>query len=182
MLYNTADMEIRALTAADVDLFREVRLRALREHPDTFGLSADEFARRPISEVASRLANESQHPDSFTLGAFIDERLVGIMGMQRDDGEKHCHNGFVWGVYVVPEARGRGVARAMMVETIERARRVEGLMKLYLAVTTFNTTARALYISLGFEVYGLEPYAMKLADRRIDEELMLFWLHPPGER
>jgi RimJ/RimL family protein N-acetyltransferase len=70
----------------------------------------------------------------------------------------------------------------MMEETIARARTAEGLEKLYLAVTTFNTSARALYISLGFETFGVEPHAMKLPDRYIDEELMLLWLHPSGVR
>jgi ribosomal protein S18 acetylase RimI-like enzyme len=169
-------MEIRTLTSDDVPEFREVRLRALRDHPDAFASDAEKFEQTPLADIRSRLSGEGQHPDNFTLGAYIGGRLVGMVGLVREQNTKLKHKAFIWGVYVAPEARGSGVARALMQEAINRARRLDGLEMLYLGVRSDNTPARSLYLSLGFEVYGTEPHSIKLPDRYVDEDLMLLWL------
>jgi ribosomal protein S18 acetylase RimI-like enzyme len=169
-------MLIRPLTEDDASAFREVRLRALQDHPEAFSSSASDFAQRPLSHLVERLRNEGQHPDNFTLGAFIAGDLVGMMGLVRDRAEKLQHKAFIWGVYVAPEARKRGVARALMLETIARARSLDGLEQLYLGVADYNTPARSLYLALGFETYGTEPRAMLVDGRYVDEDLMLLRL------
>jgi RimJ/RimL family protein N-acetyltransferase len=45
-----------------------------------------------------------------------------------------------------------------------------------LSVNTENEKAAALYRSLGFEVYGREPRAMRVDGRYHDEDLMLLRL------
>jgi ribosomal protein S18 acetylase RimI-like enzyme len=57
--------------------------------------------------------------------------------------------GFVFGVYVVPAARRRGVAEALMREAA-RMLRAQGMQYLVLGVDTENHAARALYEKLGF--------------------------------
>jgi ribosomal protein S18 acetylase RimI-like enzyme len=169
-------MEIRPLTGDDTPEFRELRLRALRDHPDAFSSDAEKFEKTPLPDIKSRLSGEGQHADNFTLGAYIDGRLIGMVGLMREQNTKLQHKAFIWGVYVAPEARGSGVARALMQEAISRARRLDGLEMLYLGVRSDNTAARSLYLSLGFAVYGTEPHSIKLPDRYVDEDLMLLWL------
>ncbi len=170
-------MEIRPLTEADAEAWRELRLRMLREHPDAFGSAYEENVTRPVEAFAQRLREAHNPPDSFILGAFEDGgALVGSAGLARESGAKGRHKAVIFSAYVAPEARGRGVGRALMAEAIARAQAVPGLEQLHLAVTTRNTEARSLYASLGFETYGLERHALKLGDRYIDEELMALWL------
>jgi NAD(P)-dependent dehydrogenase (short-subunit alcohol dehydrogenase family) len=64
---------VRELTEADAEEFLALRLRALREHPEAFGSSYEEWRDRAIAEIARRL----REPLGFTLGAF-DRRLVGM--------------------------------------------------------------------------------------------------------
>ena len=168
-------MRLRPWTEADAAIWRELRLRMLREHPDAFGSAYEEQATWPLDRFAQRL-READAPDNFLLGAFESEELVGSVGLGREQGAKARHKAMIFSVYVAPEARGRGVAQALFAEVIARARAVPGLEQLQLGVTTPSTAARGLYASLGFVPYGIEPHALKVGDRYLDEELMVLWL------
>ena len=175
-------VEIRELTEADADAYWPLRLRALREEPEAFGSSYVESKDRPLEQTVERLRAARAQGD-FTLGAFMrgadgaGERLVGIVTFMRAPGLKNRHNGDIFGMYVAAEARGQGVGRALVETLIARARELDGVEQLILAVTASNTAARALYRALGFTVYGLQPRALRLEDGRyLDEELMILRL------
>ncbi|MGI8855840.1 MAG: GNAT family N-acetyltransferase, partial [Thermomicrobiales bacterium] len=116
--------------------------------------------------------------DAFVLGAWAPE-LVGTVGFFRQSGQKARHKGMIWGMYVAPEARGQGLGRALLAETLARAAAVPGIELIQLNVVTTNTAAHALYLSLGFTVYGTERHALKLGDRYVDEELMALTVQSP---
>jgi ribosomal protein S18 acetylase RimI-like enzyme len=96
-----------------------------------------------------------------------------MAGFHREQGVKTRHKGRVWGVYVTPSARGRGVGRKLMLALLERAAGIDGIEQILISVTTTQMAASSLYRSLGFESFGCEPRAMKVGDRYIDEDLML---------
>ena len=68
------------LTEADAEPFWRVRLRALRDHPDLFGMSYEEVRDRPLAEVAADLRTRYTGRDSVILGAFLGSQLVGVAG------------------------------------------------------------------------------------------------------
>ena len=163
--------EIRVLGPADAALYREHRIRALREHPDAFGRTPDEVA--PVEVLAEQFRADARSEEDFILGGFEAGALAGVAGCHRERPAKQRHIGFIWGVYVVPERRGAGLARALMVTAIARARTWRGLECLWLDVTTVNVSARALYASLGFRGVAVKPRVLKVGDRYYDEELMV---------
>lgn len=166
---------IRPLDERDAALFRTVRLRALREEPDAYGSSYDEQKDRPLAAFEERLRPTDER---VTLGAFEGETLVGTITFTRDTGAKDRHKGVITTMYVAPEARGRGVGRALLLAAIARARAMPGVEQIHLGVVTTNTAARALYASVGFSTYGTEPHALKNGDGEyVDEELMVLWLN-----
>ena len=166
-------MEIRELTAADAEIFRALRLRALREEPEAFGSSWEEENARPLAQTVARLQAEGM-----TAFGACDENghLVGMVRLFRHDGVKVSHKADIISLYVAPEVRGRGVGRMLMEAAIERARATPGVEQLLLAVNATNTPARNLYLTLGFEPFGREPLALKIGDRYYDEELMALFL------
>jgi len=171
-------VEIRPLTAADAEAFWRLRLRALREHPEAFGMAYEDVRDRPLASVAEELADRARRPDSVVLGAFLPE-LAGMVGCFRLEGRKRGHKALVWGMYVTPEARGRGVGRALLDAAVARARAWPGVEQVQLGVMTVNEPARALYRAAGFRVFGLERRSLRLPGRYLDEEHMVLDLAEP---
>lgn len=169
------DVTIRQLTQADAALWRALRLRMLREHPEAYSSSYEEQVSWPLDRFAERLW-EPNDQVSFIVGAFDGGLLVGSCGLARERGLKERHKASITSVYVAPEVRGHGLGRALLQEAIRRARGIEGLEQLLLGVTDRSEAARGLYVSLGFEVYGREPRALKIGDRYLGEDLMVLWL------
>jgi RimJ/RimL family protein N-acetyltransferase len=162
---------IRRLGTADAVAFREIRLEALRSCPEAFGSSFEEELRLTPADFALRVAPE---PPDGVFGAFADDNaeLVGIAGFRVHKNAKGRHKSMLWGVYVRPPARGRGIATALLRRVIEHASNTSGVELLQLTVTVGNAAARALYDRAGFVPYGIERRALKLGpgDYR-DEEL-----------
>jgi ribosomal protein S18 acetylase RimI-like enzyme len=168
-------MEIRLLTVDDAEAFWKLRYEALRDAPEAYYWTADEFAARPMDETV-QILRDATGASGCVLGAFDGDDLVGTTGCYRRTGAKLAHKAYVWGVYVSPRARRRALARRMMVEAIARARGWEGVEQVGLTVTASNKSARDLYLSLGFRSYGVEPRALKIGDRYYDEDLMVLFL------
>jgi ribosomal protein S18 acetylase RimI-like enzyme len=153
---------IRILTADDAAAYQALRLRGLRESPEAFGSTWEAEAPLPLEEIAGRLARGAGR-ENVVFGAFDDGgQLVGLAGLGRQTHTKARHLAGVWGMYVAPEARGRGVGRALMDALITHARTLPGLERLTLGVVPENAPARALYQALGFTTYGIEPQAYHL--------------------
>lgn len=156
---------IRRLETDDAAIYREMRLEGLRNHPEAFGASWDDEIDKPDSWWTERLASTT------VFAGWIDSSpLLGVAGFYVLGPAKQRHKGILWGMYVRPEARGTGLAVALVQRVIEQARpRVE---EIRLTVMASNTAARRLYSSAGFEPYGLERRALKVGDDYYDDVLM----------
>ena len=162
---------IRILTEDDAAAYQALRLSGLRESPAAFGSTYENEVNTPLEQVRAQLARGAGRED-VVFGAWDDEgALVGVAGMRRGTSLKTRHRGGVWGLYVAPEARGRGVGHALVSVVIQHARSL-GMERLVLGVETTNLPARALYHALGFVTYGIEPRAYRLNGEYWDSELM----------
>lgn len=101
---------VRVLSESDASAFRALRLQALRLDPQAFGAAFEEEEALPLTEFARRIALIER---SFVLGAFDDPgALLGVIGWFRERGVKSEHKSVVWGAYVRPLDRGRGLGAA----------------------------------------------------------------------
>lgn len=168
-------VRIRALTGADAAEFQVLRLSALRTDPDAFGRTYEEERDMPLSVLVQRLDGDGSST-AFVLGAVGDEggALHGVAGCMRQTALKERHKAMVWGMYVIPEARGRGVGGRLLDAVIARAAAWDDVEQLTLTVVPVNECARGLYLNRGFVSYGVAPRALRYDGRYNDLEYM--WL------
>ena len=159
-------MDIRRLNPADAERFHSFRLAALKEAPTAFGSSYEEELAFPASVIEGRLAVKS---DRGPFGAFQGGELIGLVAIGRENLSKLSHKALVWGLYVKPEHRRGGIAKALLLEALSFARSVPGVSQANLCVNAENTGAIRLYESVGFNAFGREPHAMQISGVFYDE-------------
>ena len=79
------------------------------------------------------------------------------------------------------EVQGLGLGRELIQEAIRRASNMTGLEQISLGVISGNDSARNLYLTLGFESYGLEKRAIVVNGRYHHDELMQMFLNQKGQ-
>jgi RimJ/RimL family protein N-acetyltransferase len=172
---NNAALLIRQLGPADRDAYFQLRLRGLKAHPELFGQSYEEALAKGPAQHDTILQGLHAAEGDFLLGAYIsaDAPLIGVVGLARNQRDRERHKASVIGMYVTPEATGRGVGRALLNELLTRAARVDGLRQLQLMVDSRNEAARKLYESFGFRKYGCEVEGLNVDGVFHDTDLMM---------
>jgi ribosomal protein S18 acetylase RimI-like enzyme len=148
---------IRPITTADADAYIRLRREMIKDSPFSFGSSPDEDRASSIEFVHAAVAD----PTATIFGAFEPD-LVGAVRIYRDRTQKGAHHAHIWGVYVRPSHRGRGLGRPLMKAAIDFARDLPGVTDVHLAVSDRATIAAELYRSLGFVTWGIEPSALRI--------------------
>lgn len=139
-------MEVRRLSAGDGAVLRDVRLRALAEAPHAFSSSYEREAAYDDELWASRAAANERGAVFVALERGAPLGMAG--GHYRAAGDEIPE---LWGTWVDPEARRRGVAREL-VEAVAAWARESGARRLRTAVTDaeISRPAAELYRALGF--------------------------------
>lgn len=162
----TTTPTVRRLVADDAAAFRELRLAGLVEAPTAFGSSYGAEKDRTVADFADTIGR------NYLAGAWMGDRLIGVTGFYSLTGEKTAHRGNIWGVYVAPAHRGRGVARLLLEDVLAHARL--HVLQVHLSVVAGNEAALALYKRAGFVSYGLEPRSLRVGRVFHDEHLMVW--------
>ena len=116
--------------------------------------------------------------DSFTLGAYAENVLAGVVSFARDgeDREKLRHKGILFTMYVSKEFRGHGIARELLEELIKRVKAISDIEQINLIVIANNSRAKQLYENFGFEKFGTEQNSIKWENKYFTEDQMVLRL------
>lgn len=142
---------VREIGPEDWQIWRMLRLRALREDPDAFA-----------STLAATLERDAQDGEAYWHGYFtrpgsaliaeVDGVPVGMARVVVEDGPAHLYS-----MWVAPEARGRGVGALLIATGVEWLAAHHPGRALRLEVVETNLPARRLYSRCGFVVVGPNP-------------------------
>lgn len=154
-------MAVARIRPEEWALLRDLRLRALRDAPDAFGQSYENAAAEPELEwrSAARAASAGDRRTwliarSKEQGASGQATEMGMVQARRRPPDD-C---LVFSMWVAPEARRRGVGRALIEGAAEWARTWGG-RRIVLWVTGTNEGAQRFYERIGFRVLNDGPDA-----------------------
>jgi ribosomal protein S18 acetylase RimI-like enzyme len=140
-----AEVTVQLLGEDDWQTYRRLRLASLREDPDAFvaGLAEEQEYDEP--QWRARMQRSRR------LVALRDGDAAGVVsvGLARDDEGVQEGIAELFGMWVVPELRGTGVAWRLVTAAADQARR-DGHRHLRLWVGTDNGRAIGFYSSYGF--------------------------------
>ena len=156
------DFEIVHATADDWQAIKELRIEAVTTDSVAFGSTLAEV--QGSDEAFWRKRFET----SIYICARKDGKFVGMAVLALEKGEKVKHVGMIYGVYVSPSVRGKGIGKLIMEELLRTAKE-KGVLKVRLYVVDTQEAAIALYRSLGF--YKMADYKaeMREGDIYVDE-------------
>jgi len=164
-------MHIERLNEKHASLYRTLRLKALKDHPEVYGSSFEEEYAHPLEFTEHRLSNQ----ENYTFGAFVNDQLVGMITLMTSNRNKTKHNGHIVAMYVDSNNRNQGIAKALIEKVIEQSKSLN-IINLYLTVTSINHQAIKLYQSFGFIKYGIEKRELKINHVYYDSDLMALYL------
>jgi len=162
-------LRVRPLAAHEWPLYRALRLRALREAPDAFFSTLAEEEARTDADWAWRLHLGAGSGRDRPLVAQLGEAPVALAWAKVDAEEPATVNLFQ--MWVAPEARGHGVAAALLEAALAWAG-ARGARTMRLGVVCGNAAARRLYERAGFVADG-EPEPQRPGSTRMEQPMRL---------
>jgi ribosomal protein S18 acetylase RimI-like enzyme len=153
-------MDIREIDQARMPELWQLWVRGLHDHPEAFG-APYEWAKGVTPEQSQEILRQIRANEGFILGAMNEGTLIGELNFNRQQGEKFRHKGDIGAVYVIPEQRGKGIAKVLLLAALEKAQTMTGLAVISLSVNAENQAAIKLYESCGFRSYGIEPKGLR---------------------
>ncbi|MGE5297190.1 MAG: N-acetyltransferase family protein [Solirubrobacterales bacterium] len=161
-------MVIERLAPEHAAKYRALMLEAYAAHPEAFTSSVAERENLSLTWWKARLSVE---PDAkkLVLGAFDDDELAGVVGLSFEQREKARHKATLFGMYVRPQWRSRGIGRQLVLSALTHAHQRPGVKVIQLTVTEGNVPAVALYESCGFVRFGVEPMAIAVGSKYLSK-------------
>jgi RimJ/RimL family protein N-acetyltransferase len=141
--------------------YRDLRLEALKNEPQAFSSSYEE--EQLIAETVWRTRIEN------ALFAIENGKLVSMAGFIRYNHIKTNHVCEIFGVYVRPEYRGKGIGKQLISTVIKEIKNIKGIKKIRIGVNPTQKAAEHIYLKLGFEPVGLLKKDMQVNGKFYDE-------------
>ncbi|MBM3095017.1 GNAT family N-acetyltransferase [Ensifer sp. T173] len=158
-------VSIRRIAADEIDVFRSIRLEALRCEPASFASRFEDWQFLLDEEWRRRLNDP-------VFVAFSKCEPIGIMGLVRFRPHKMAHRATLLMVYLRECFRSTGLAKDLLDAVIDFARG-EGVLQLELAVNAENPAALRFYRRHGFIEVGRIPCGLLDGDRGIEDVIMV---------
>lgn len=148
------------------EIHQKLILKGLVEDEECFRITPEDALLEPFPTT--------DQPDSFTMGAFHEDNLVGIASFKRDGliRKKLRHKGILFQIYVHSDYRQRGIAKKLIQEVINRVSQIKDIEQINLTVIPTNKHAKAIYESFGFKTYASEEKAIKWKGKYFSEDQM----------
>jgi ribosomal protein S18 acetylase RimI-like enzyme len=134
--------------------YKALRLRALHDDPHAFSEPLDKSLAYSDAIWQQKTAEAYEGKDSLIVFARAGEQVVGMIGAFFPKNEKNV--AYIFGVYVVPEARGKGISKQLLEVLLHELKANPAIATVKLEVNKEQLAAVKLYERFGFQVVGEE--------------------------
>jgi RimJ/RimL family protein N-acetyltransferase len=142
-------MEIRRLRSGEASLYREVRLKALRESPEAYASTYESAIERSFESWEKQAESTCAGSDRATFVVLSHDAPVGLAALYRS--EDSPAEGQLFQVWISPESRGKAAAAGLMDAVFNWAGR-HGFRKIHAQVLATNIRALRFYQNYGFNI------------------------------
>ena len=140
---------IRRLQPGEVDLYKQLRLRALQDAPYAFPSTYERALQRSAESWREQAESTAQGSDRATFIAFSDDLPIGMIALYRE--EDTVDVGELLQVWVSPEYRGTKVIWNLMDEIFKWSSE-NRFHRIIAGVTKGNDRAVKFYTKYGFSM------------------------------
>lgn len=144
----SSEVRLRHVRSDDWRSHRDIRLEMLRDAPDAFWFTVDDEAGLTESDWRQRIEQV------WLVHARDASGVLGSAGLGAHWEPERADAVTLFGMYVAPRGRGRGVGAALVRAVLDEARR-RGHAEVILEVASNNAPAIALYERCGFVRTGM---------------------------
>lgn len=155
-------LEIKNLNTSRWKEFKELRLNALINEPTAFGRSY-EYEKSFKSEEWIRILKTKGY-----LFAFVDDKVVGMIGYNYSNMKKVKHIADIIGVYVEKDFRNLKLGYKLFKEILKKIKS-ENFKKIKVGVNTKQIPALKLYQKFGFNIVAKFEKELKVNNSYYDE-------------
>ncbi|MBS1730420.1 MAG: GNAT family N-acetyltransferase [Bacteroidetes bacterium] len=149
----------RKVKTTEIEFYHQLRLDCLKNYPQNFGtLYSEELV--TTNYKFDKIINQELTND-FLMGAFKNEKLVGICGFIQAKRLKTKHIGEISGMFVSREFSGQKIGTGLLNSTIQIAFDNLEIEQIILTVADKNLSAKNLYKKFNFTEYGKLPNYFK---------------------
>lgn len=155
-------------SAKDLDTVKQLMLEAVEESQNAFSFTKEE------------MLSNTEIWWNFYLQPYFDPNKGGIMlvkksqtlvamcGWQFNTRVKQKHIAYIYWLYVSKQARAQGVGRKLIESVLEEIVKKKEIKKIFLSVTSTQSSAIKIYESLGFEKVGENKMELYSDDNFLD--------------
>ena len=136
------------------DQFKQLGLESFKNEPTAFLVTYEEESKISDEKWKERIDASIEGKIGVTLVARDGDKLVGRIGLSYQKYEKVKHIAHIWGTYVIPEHRGKGIGKLLLQKIIEQAKSKPEIKKIKIEVNPSQVAAYELYKKLGFIEIG----------------------------
>lgn len=154
----------------DADRYWEIRQLMLTDTPWAFASDPESDNARDPSRFISRISRPFNEILSIASETGV---LIATAGVVQRPRQKLGHRAEIWGVYVHPDHRGRGLGAAVVRAAMDEALSWPGVESVALSVSE-RSEAKRLYERLGFRQWGHEPDCLRIGGESYDEIHMVY--------
>ena len=137
---------IRQLTENDWREFAQVRLKALQTDPLVFGSNYEKESQMTEAEWRSRLRAK----DNAIFLLFENETAIGMTGVSIDRNDPTKRTALLWGSWLAPEFRGKGLSDLMYQTRIKWAKEQPTVEKIIVSHRASNLSSKYANQKHGF--------------------------------